>query len=311
LEVQAILQLTAVPGFGTVRLNRLFDYLNQTETLLRYLVEYGQADLVAEAGFTPVQADAFVTARELAELQVETIDLDQIQLITKQSAFWPERFSASTSPKLTPWVFVHGDIGTLRSESIGLGGSRSATDLAVLTARSATALFVEHRKTIVSGGAKGIDSVAHTTAVDHGGHTIIVLAQGLQTRSAPIEWGEAVVAGSATAISEYPPGTPWSPFRAMQRNRTILTLSDAFFIPQAGTKGGTYEAGLASIKMNKPTFVARFIGDLGASYEGNEALIGKGASPVEIDGASGNMNDEGLARILEHDVDINEQLPLF
>lgn len=94
--------------------------------------------------------------------------------------------------------------------------------------------------TLVSGGALGIDRLAHVSALDAGGPTVIVLGGGL-ARPHPAGnrdlFRRAVAAGSCV-LSEWPPGFTPARFTFPRRNRLIAALSDALVVVQAGASSG-------------------------------------------------------------------------
>lgn len=94
--------------------------------------------------------------------------------------------------------------------------------------------------TIVSGMAKGIDSLGHKGALDVGGATVAVLAFG-HCHCYPSENRELmkVIGEKGCLLSEYPPDTPSNRFNFVQRNRIIAGISKGLFVVEAGRKSGT------------------------------------------------------------------------
>jgi predicted Rossmann fold nucleotide-binding protein DprA/Smf involved in DNA uptake len=211
-----------------------------------------------------------------------------------------------------PWLFFIGDSALLSAPTVGIGGSRDASEIALYTTRQVAGALARNGKTIVSGGARGVDTAAHEAAIHEQGRTVIVLAQGIATWPVSTPLADAIGGGTATVVSEFLPYAPWSGYRAMQRNHTVLALCDSFFIPQSGLRGGTFEAGLAALKMNKPTFVATYLGENNGLYEGNQALIQRGARSLPIDASSGFVAEaDGLELFDGRTIERQEQLQLF
>ncbi len=93
---------------------------------------------------------------------------------------------------------------------------------------------------VVSGGAIGIDAVAHRGALDVGGRTVAVLGSGIDVdypRSNERLLRE--VAATGTIVSEYPPGVPAEPYRFPARNRLIAALSRGVVVVEGAHRSGT------------------------------------------------------------------------
>ena len=141
------------------------------------------------------------------------------------------------SPRL---LFVHG-VPDLVAPAVAIVGTRRPDAYGVdLTARIATAV-AECGATVVSGGALGIDAVAHEAALDAGGRTVVVLGSGLGRphpgASRPLFWRAAGSPGSGV-VSEYTPAMPVLPAQFPERNRLVAALADAVVVVQAGAGSG-------------------------------------------------------------------------
>jgi len=93
---------------------------------------------------------------------------------------------------------------------------------------------------VISGGAMGIDAVAHRVALDVGARSVAVLGCGID-RAYPRTNREllARIAATGTLVSEYPPGVPAEPHRFPARNRLIAALSRAVVIVEGAERSGT------------------------------------------------------------------------
>jgi DNA processing protein len=85
------------------------------------------------------------------------------------------------------------------------------------------------------------------------------------------------------AVSEFPPESRWQTWRAMQRNGTILDLSRALVVVQAGESGGTWEAGIECLRRQRPLLVVQW--EERPETTGNARLIEKGGIAVSSEGA--------------------------
>ena len=139
-----------------------------------------------------------------------------------------------------PFLFVQGDLDSLRSSTLSvvgtrkpsLDGQRAATDLT----HAAVALGL----TVVSGLALGIDGVAHQAALSAKGNTIAVLPSGLDQIYPSRHRRLAMnIAESGAVVSEFPLGTPPRKHHFHRRNRTLSGFSQATLVIEAGRPSGT------------------------------------------------------------------------
>lgn len=265
-RMQAVIRLGAVPGIGPASARKLLTALAGTGGELDYLIEYERNDLI-ELGLNDEQADVFLDAD--ARAPADQLEAANISILIATDANAP---ASIRTPPISPWFFTYGDPALLHGESIGFSGSRDASPDAMRITAEIAAAASDRGWTVISGGARGIDSAAHAAAIDHGGATVVVLAQGILTWRLPDELDSPEV----LVVSEFHPLDQWSSYRAMQRNKSITHLADRLVIPQAGEKGGTRNAAEYALKAKRPTWVI----DLGREYTGNRALIGLGAQPI-------------------------------
>lgn len=143
-------------------------------------------------------------------------------------------------PQPAPLLYVKGE---LRSDNkyIACVGTREPTDVGVKTAKFTTNYFVKKGWSIVSGLALGVDSICHEEALRIGGHTVAILANGLDTVSpkSNAKLAEKILAHKGALVSEYPPGFPVYPRNLVIRDRLQSGFSVATVPMQTGIKGGT------------------------------------------------------------------------
>ena len=134
---------------------------------------------------------------------------------------------------------------------------------------------VERGLQVISGYARGVDMETHLGALEAGGSTIIVLAEGIKHfRRKRAFAGLRFDESNVLAVSQFAPGQPWSAGGAMTRNAVIAGLAQAMLVVEARDKGGTLNAGLQAIEMGRPVYAIAYADDPPA---GNEILFGRGA----------------------------------
>ena len=134
-----------------------------------------------------------------------------------------------------------GDGSVLNLPSIGVVGSRRCTNYGEQVALVYVSDFVEHEICIVSGGARGVDSVAHKVALREHAKTIVVMGSGFN-HIYPREHErlfQEVIQGGGLLLSEFELDEPPKPEHFPRRNRIISGLSDALLVVEAARRSGS------------------------------------------------------------------------
>lgn len=174
---------------------------------------------------------------------------------------------------------VIGNRALLHASAVGICGSRHADERALELADRFGRLAAQRGFVLVSGDAKGVDDAAQYGALRAGGSVISVLAEGLGGWKPRVRYRPLITDENYAAVSEFPAEAGWLASRAMQRNRTIIDLSCAFVVVQAGDEsGGTWEAGLTCLRLGKPLLVVQR--EERPETEGNAKLIARGGIAV-------------------------------
>lgn len=147
------------------------------------------------------------------------------------------------------WVRGRCDVLAGDPPSIALVGARAATGYGEHVAGEASAGLSDRGFVVVSGGAYGIDGMAHRAALASNGTTVAFLAGGID-RFYPMGHESLltrITASSGAVISEVPCGTAPTKWRFLERNRLIAAASDATVVLEAGLRSGSINtAGHAS-----------------------------------------------------------------
>src|SRR5882757_7417440 len=139
---------------------------------------------------------------------------------------------------------------------VSVVGSRKASEEGLKRARSLARALVAHDIVVVSGLAEGIDTAAHTSALEAGGKTFAVIGTPLDTYY-PKE-NQALqqrLELEQLVISQFPVGSTVTPKNFPIRNRTMALLTDATVIVEAGEKSGTVHQGWEALRLGRLLFL--------------------------------------------------------
>ncbi len=152
---------------------------------------------------------------------------------------YPEKLLQIDDPPTA--LFAKGDVGLLNTDCIAVVGSRKPTRYGAKVAEEFSREFARAGLTIVSGFARGIDSIAHKAALGEHAKTIAVFACGLDVCYPAEHRGmlESMLQGGGLIVSEYALGVKPLQYHFPDRNRIISGLSRAVFLAEAAKKSGS------------------------------------------------------------------------
>jgi DNA processing protein len=256
--------------------------LNRLERERLPLPEFIELDPVQMAecsGLTRDQAQLVRASEQDAARTAEQMDDHRIRVLRSGSPAYPERLLTVLRDQAPAALFAAGAIDLLSNRGVGFCGARDASEMALRCADQVARALVKHRLLVVSGHAAGVDETAHRAALESGGNTALVLPEGILRFRARASIRGAMTDDNAVIVSEFSPNAPWSVGNAMQRNRTICGLVNAMIVIEAGTSGGTWEAGLSALQLGVPLFVLDY-SNPAPSGAGNPLLLKKGGKPL-------------------------------
>jgi len=164
-------------------------------------------------------------------------DIHELTLSDKR---YPDRLRNLSD--LPPVLYVRGNVELLaRERLVAVVGTREPTVFGTSAAQELTGVLADDGWGIVSGLARGIDTIAHRTALEHGAPTIAVMGGGLD-RVYPAEnegMAAQIIDSGGALISEQPFGEQARPQHLIARDRLQSGLSVAVVVAQSGCRSGT------------------------------------------------------------------------
>lgn len=269
------LALSTVRGIGAVRFRRLLNYFGQ----LSLAWNASRAELIA-AGLTEKLADAVVQKRAGLDPAGISPALNKkaIQTLTWEDGDYPRYLKEIDQPP--PVLYYRGSILPEDDLAVGIVGTRNVTAYGKQLTRDTATYLAANGVTIVSGLARGVDAIAHQTAVEQGGRTLAVLGSGVDVIYPPEHraLAESIIAHGAL-ISDYPPGTQPDGVNFPPRNRIISGLSRGTVVIEAGESSGALITAKFSIDQGREVFAAPG-SVLSPMSRGTNNLLAAGAIPL-------------------------------
>ena len=187
-------------------------------------------------------------------------------------------------------LYVIGDDSLLRSgRRVSVVGSRAPSQDATRRARKLAKALVSRNVAVVSGLAAGIDTVAHSAAIEQGGRTIAVLGTSADKAYPSANRDlHRLIASSHAVVSQFPAGSPPLRHHFPMRNRTMALISDATVIVAAGERSGTEHQGWEALRLGRDLLLLGSLANSGFAW--TEKLLSYGADV---------LNDKNLGKWLD------------
>lgn len=244
--------LSLISGIGPILSKQLINHFGSTEEVFK--ASKGKVSKINGFG----QKLSSLLSNEEALLQgadevIEQSIKSNISIHCFKDASYPKRLLQVPDSPIV--LYSKGNIELNPIKTVGVVGTRKATNYGLTTTDSIISDAKSNQPTIVSGLAYGIDVRAHEAALSEELPTIAVLACGLD---AVYPAGNRTVAKKMLTngglVSEYPIGTKADSRHFPARNRIIAGLSDVLIVVEAAKKGGALITGNIAHGYERPVF---------------------------------------------------------
>lgn len=264
-----------IKGVGAVRMKALEDYFGDLETAWNAPISGFK-----EIGLSEKICERIVVLRKELDLNqyIKRMTAAGIKFIIKDDLEYPRYLKEIDQPP--PVLFIKGDIQLEDEWSVAIVGTRKVTHYGKQITEEFTRVLADHKITVVSGLARGVDGIAHKTALESGGRTIAVLGSGVD-RIYPAEHRKLAedISKSGAVVSDYPPGTAPEATNFPPRNRIISGLSRVTLVIEAGQTSGALIT--AEFAVNQGRTVYAVPGSIyNVQSKGTNKLIQQGAKPL-------------------------------
>jgi DNA processing protein len=283
------LALHLVPGVGRITFKRLVGYFGHPRAVMQATA--GQLMRVSGIGPKIAQAITGFHTAEAVERELRASTSVGCQIVTQSDEGYPALLKTIEDPP--PVLYVKGALGDPMAPRVAVVGSRRPSTYGKVVAEQLARGLAESGVTVVSGLARGIDSVAHVNTLESGGRTIAILGCGLSYMYPPENRRLSErISRQGAVVSEFSMTTKPDRLNFPLRNRTISGLSLGTVVVEAGERSGALITVQWALEQGREVFAVP--GNVTApTSRGTNRLIKMGA------------------KLVEHVDDILEELPQY
>ena len=274
-EIKYWVGFSLVPGIGRVRIGQLESYFGSLENAWN-----APSSELKHAGLDSSVVRGITSRRPEISLETEMEKLEHyaVNVLTYHDPDYPARLKEIHD--YPPLLYIRGTLLPEDEWCLAVVGTRRATVYGRQVAEEMVADLARSRITIASGLAKGIDTVAHRSALEAGGRSLAVFACGLDSVYPP-ENSELArrIMHQGALVSEYPLGTRPRADNFPRRNRIMSGLSLGVLVVEAGETSGAMITAHLALEQDREVFAVPG-SILSPASKGTNFLIQEGAKLV-------------------------------
>lgn len=268
--------LTNIKGLGSVNLIKILNYCKLKN--ISSIYELRNVDLTKVVNVKLVNTIEMYLSSDLDNLYKNVQNLidcykqNDIYCITINDNKYPNILKESTNPPAI--LYCKGNIELLASDCVAVIGTRENTSIGEKIATKTVEFLIENDYTIVSGLAKGIDTIVHKVSLKNRGKTIsiIPLIDNIYP-SINKQLAQDILDNNGLLVSEEKPGTKFYAAQLVKRDRIQSGLSKSVFVIETSINGGSMHATNDALKLGRTVFTPD-IYKLCREYQGLKQIEG-------------------------------------
>lgn len=274
-ELKYWVAFSGIPGIGRVRLAQLREQFGSLQDAWK-----APEGRLKQAGLDSRSVDALLNIRPRMspDAEMEKLERYKIKVLVCEDAEYPARLKEIYD--YPPVLYVRGGLPDEDEPCLAVVGTRRPTIYGRQVTEEIVADLAQSGITIISGLARGIDSVAHRAALEAGGKTVAVFGCGLDIvyPAENARLAQAIMEHGGL-VSEYPLGVKPKPDNFPLRNRIMSGLSLGVLVVEAGEKSGALITAEQALAQNREVFAIPG-SILSPASQGTNRLIQEGAKLV-------------------------------
>jgi len=192
-------------------------------------------------------------------IELSALNEKGIFTLTRSDSSYPAALKNKLKKLAPPILYYAGNLSLLSNKGVAIVGSRDIDEAALRFTEKLSRRCTNDGLNIVSGGARGVDSIAENVANQSDGTTVIFVADSLEKKIRQKETREAIIRKQSIILSSFRPDIPFQTYVAMERNKYVYALSDFVVIISSDyNKGGTWAGATENLKRGwVPMFVRK------------------------------------------------------
>lgn len=192
-------------------------------------------------------------------IELSALNEKGIFTLTRSDSGYPAALKNKLKKMAPPILYYAGNLSLLSNKGAAIVGSRDIDETALRFTEKLSRRCTNDGLNIVSGGARGVDSIAENVANKSDGTTVIFVADSLEKKIRQKDTREAIMRKQSIILSSYRPDMPFQTYAAMERNKYVYALSDFVVIISSDyNKGGTWAGATENLKRGwVPMFVRK------------------------------------------------------
>jgi putative DNA methylase len=283
------LKLLTTKGIGPKTLLKILERLRQRGETVENFFEIPSHVWRAEFGLSNELVTALQQQNGQAEAYLSALKEKGIRMLAIGAPGYPAELRKQLGEDAPPILFYWGNLDILGKLAVGFTGARDVSQQGLEATADIAGQLAKLAINVVSGHARGTDATAHRSALQVGGVTTMVLAEGILNFSMRAELKALANPDRMLVLSQFSPRLPWRVHNAMTRNAVICAIADAMVLIESGLRGGTFEAGKTALRLGKPLYVLEYANPP-ESATGNQYFFDQGAQPVRRSKITGKAN---------------------
>lgn len=203
-----------------------------------------------------------------------------ISIVTRADNLYPKKYKSKLKKLCPPVLYYSGDLSLFNNTNMAIVGSRNIDEKGINFTREFTTKCCNEKYNIVSGGAKGVDTIAEETALGNNGNAIVIVSDSMQKKIQDKSIRNGVINGNCLILSAIHPEERFLVYNAMDRNKYIYAASEyALVVSSDYQKGGTWMGAIENHKKDWAKILVRKQTDIPI---GNQKLLEMdGIIPIE------------------------------